>query len=175
MNFRRFYVPGSTIFITQVVAGRKPLLTEPANLTLLRETMHEVKRLHPFRILAYVFLPNHLHLLIVPNGSSNFSQIMHSLKRNFTVAYKQKHGIGKQTPVRFWQQRFWDHVIRDETDFELHMHYIHYNAVKHGLVTRPEDWLHSSFGYWQTKGYYDTEWGLVEPEALTAMEIPVGE
>ena len=36
-----------------------------------------------------------------------------------------------------WQQRFWEHQIRDEVDFIRHVEYIHYNLVKHGLVNSP--------------------------------------
>ena len=35
-----------------------------------------------------------------------------------------------------WQRQFWEHTIRDDTDFERHVDYIHFNPVKHGLVTR---------------------------------------
>ncbi len=43
-----------------------------------------------------------------------------------------------------WQRRFWEHRIRNETDFANHVQYIHYNPVKHGYVARPEDWSYSS-------------------------------
>ena len=43
-------------------------------------------------------------------------------------------------PLRLWQHRFWDHMIRNERDYENHFDYIHYNPVKHGLVPKPEDW-----------------------------------
>ncbi len=39
-----------------------------------------------------------------------------------------------------WQRRYWEHVIRDEDDFERHVDYIHCNPVKHGWVRRVRDW-----------------------------------
>jgi putative transposase len=48
-----------------------------------------------------------------------------------------------------WQQRYWEHQIRDECDFEKHVNYIHYNPVKHGYVKRPIDWHFSSHRYVQ--------------------------
>ena len=33
-------------------------------------------------------------------------------------------------------QRYWEHAIRDDADFERHVDYIHYNPVKHRLVTQ---------------------------------------
>jgi putative transposase len=44
-----------------------------------------------------------------------------------------------------WQTRFWEHTIRGDSDFERHSDYIHYNPVKHGLVSRVTDWPYSSF------------------------------
>jgi len=39
-----------------------------------------------------------------------------------------------------WQRRFWEHVIRDENDYEKHVNYIHYNPVKHGYVNNLINW-----------------------------------
>ena len=63
-------------------------------------------------MLAYVFLPDHFHMLVKPLGEATFSQIMQSLKPNFTKAYKEAQGISGH--LKLWQRRFWDHVIRDE-------------------------------------------------------------
>jgi putative transposase len=114
MNFRRYYVPNAVVFITQVVEDRYPAFRNENYLKLLRVMLRQVKVLHPFSMLGYVFLPDHFHLLIRPTGKSNFSQIMHSLKPNFTKAYKQ--AVGATGPMKFWQKRFYDHIIRDETD-----------------------------------------------------------
>ena len=37
-----------------------------------------------------------------------------------------------------WQRRFWEHQVRDDEDLHRHLDYIHYNPVKHGLVTNPD-------------------------------------
>ncbi len=167
MNFRRYYVPGSTVFITQVVEGRVPAFSDAALVALLRATLHTVKQLHPFTLAAYAFMPDHVHLLFSPAAGGNFSQIMHSLKPNFTKAYKQK--VGLSGSLKFWQRRFWDHVIRDEMDFARHLDYVHYNPVKHGLVARPEDWPHTSFTVWKARGAYPEGWGQVRPDTATAL------
>jgi len=70
-----------------------------------------------------------------------------------------------------WQRRFWDHIIRDEDDLKMHVDYIHYNPVKHGLVARPEDYPYSSYRYWFERGYYEEEWGHSEPENLKGMDF----
>jgi putative transposase len=169
MNFRRYYVPDSIVFITQVVNGRAPAFSDERHVQLLRSTLRAVQKLHPFTMLAYVFLPDHIHLLLQPTGQSTFSQIMHSLKPNFTKAYKNALGI--TGPVRFWQQRFWDHVIRDVNDLQRHLDYIHYNPVKHGLAKRPEDWPHSSFREWKRRGAYADGWGWNQAPDLGTMDF----
>lgn len=46
---------------------------------------------------------------------------------------------------RLWQLRFWDHIIRDETDMNRHIDYIHFNPVKHKMAARPSENEYSSF------------------------------
>jgi len=89
---------------------------------------------------------------------------MHSLKPSFTKAHKREVGIeGSST---FWQRRFWDHIIRDEADFERRLDYIHYNPMQHGLVKEPEAWVHSSLERWKLKGAHPDGWGSEMPATL---------
>jgi putative transposase len=57
-----------------------------------------------------------------------------------------------------WQRRFWEHTIRDDGDFERHVDYIHFNPVKHGLVTRVRDWPYSSFHGFVRDGILPEDW-----------------
>jgi len=156
-NIRRYYVPNAIVFVTQVVERREPIFGIASNVTLLRETLHHAKELHPFAMLGYVFLPDHLHLLIRPADRGNFSPIMHSLKRNFAINFKRTRDVTGS--MRVWQKGYWDHIIRDEDDFHRHLDYIHYNPVRHGLVDKPEAWRFSSFLEWKARGVYDDGWG----------------
>jgi putative transposase len=111
-------------------------------------------------------LLDHLHLIIQPTGENNFSDIMHSLKMNFTREHKKRMGLSPSQSMKFWQKRFWDHVIRDDRDLENHLHYIHFNPVKHRLVKDPRDWQYSSYIEWKKRGLYspDLEWD--EPQNI---------
>ena len=133
-------------FVT--VENREPVFRDERAIALLRETLRRVKDLHPFTMLGYVFLPEHFHLLIKPSGESTFSDIMHSLKPNFSKEYKKILGFSASQSLKFWQKRFWEHVIRDDRDLENHLHYIHLNPVKHGYVKNPRDWEYSSYAEW---------------------------
>lgn len=166
MNFRRYYIPGSAVFITQVVQGREPVFRDSKNVNLLRETLRNVKELHPYVMLGYVFLLDHFHILIQPTDYSNFSDIMHSLKSNFTREHKKQLGLSSSQSMKFWQKRFWDHVIRDDRDLENHLHYIHFNPVKHGCVKDPRDWGYSSYIEWEKRGLYPPAFGWDEPKDI---------
>ncbi len=166
MNFRRYYIPGRAVFITQVVQYRGPVFRDPKVVLLLRQTLNNVSDLHPFSILGYVFLPDHFHFIIQPTSESNFSDVMHSLKPNFTKEFKKMIGLSPSQSAKFWQKRFWDHVIRDDRDFENHLHYIHYNPVKHGYVKDPRDWTDSSYIEWEEQGLYPAPFAWEEPKDI---------
>jgi putative transposase len=151
-NFRRYYVLGSTVFITNVTNNRFRYLQPIENIELLWVVLGNVQEIHPFSLFAYVILPDHFHILIkVDSSSENFSRVMRSIKANYTIEYKKCYGI--ETPLKLWHARFWDHIIRNEQDLENHIHCIHQNPVKHGYVNYPEEWVYSSYIHWLENGY----------------------
>lgn len=168
-NFRRYYIPEAIVFITQVTKDRIHYLEPKRNLALFWDTMEKVQAIYPFRLIAYVLLPDHFHWLMrVADESGNFSKVMQSIKRNFTLNFKTAYNISASASL--WQSRFWDHIIRDEEDFGNHFDYIHWNPVKHGYVTRPEDWSHSSYHHWLERDYYAIGWGRNdEPSNISDM------
>ncbi|MBB4429779.1 hypothetical protein GGD66_008384 [Bradyrhizobium sp. CIR48] len=58
----------------------------------------------------------------------------------------------KKREKGIWQRRYWEHTIRDDADLERHVDYIHFNPVKHELVTRVRDWSLSSFHRYVEQG-----------------------
>jgi putative transposase len=57
-----------------------------------------------------------------------------------------------------WQRRFWEHTVRDDTDFARHVDYVHFNPVKHGLAASAADWPYSSFRQAVARGLYPAGW-----------------
>ena len=116
---------------------------------------------HPFKLDAFVLLPDHLHCIwTLPKDDSNFSTRWRLVKSYFSHRCKNRHqsiisaSRGKKKEQALWQRRFWEHLIRDEADLISHVEYIHYNPVKHGLVTAPKDWEYSSFHRYVQVGIY---------------------
>lgn len=99
----------------------------------------EVQSTHPFNIDAWVLLPEHLHCIwTLPEGDTDFSKRWGLIKATFSKTLSRP-----ATPV--WQNRFWEHLIRNDRDLQTHLDYIHYNPVKHRLVESPKDWPSSTF------------------------------
>jgi putative transposase len=165
-NYRRLYIHSQAVFITADTYRHKRIFSKVYNIKLLLRIIEQVKTIHPYELLAYSVMPDHIHLLIkTPDDSPDYSPVIHSIKRNFTFEYKKLHNITKQ--ITIWQNRFYDHVIRDDIDYENHIDYVHYNPVKHGYVQDPLDWKWSSFLHWMAEGSYEPGWGSLEsPKGL---------
>jgi putative transposase len=161
-HYRRYYLPGP-VFVTIVTHQRRPWLVDVAG--EISHAMHATQTKYPFRHLAHVILPDHLHWLFEPKDT-NFSVIVAAFKRALTWQAKSK---GERLPL--WQARFYDHLIRDQNDLRRHLDYIHYNSVRHGCCAQPADWAHSSFSSWLERGAYDTGWGRHPPEYLRDMNV----
>jgi len=122
------------------------------------QSMEFTRRIFTADIIAWVVLPDHFHLLLSQEDAT-ISEFMRRLKMKFAGVYRSRQGLRNgQT----WQKRFWDHVIRNDNDMKRHIEYIHYNPVRHGLVSRPADYIYSSFARYAEQGLYATDWGSIE-------------
>lgn len=166
MHYRRVIIPGATYFFTVNLLNRKSnLLT--ANIDQLRFAFRKAMHYYPFSIDAIVILPDHLHIIMtLPKNDGDFSLRWNFIKGIFSKQIPFNEVV---TPVRknkrergIWQKRFWEHLIRDETDFEHHVNYIHYNPVKHRHVANPIDWQYSSIHHFIQKGILNSDWGCSE-------------
>jgi putative transposase len=155
-KLRRYCQEGNQYFITCVTFKRRPILHKHAD--ILAAAIQKTKLKTLFAIPAWVILPDHFHAVIEP-ALPDLSSIMQRIKLAFAADYNR---CVERQFGRVWQHRFWDHVIRDQYDFNRHIDYIHYNPVKHGLVDRPGDYEHSSYRKFREMGYYDEDWGVRE-------------
>jgi putative transposase len=165
MRYRRTKTPGATYFFTVVTFARRTILCDPENVVLLRDAFRTVKSRHPFTIDAFVLLPDHLHCIwTLPPGDMDYPTRWMLIKRHFSLhcadIYKSPSNPSRRLKREqsLWQRRYWEHQIRDDGDFEKHCDYIHWNPVKHGLVSRVVEWPHSSFHRFLNLGIYSREW-----------------
>ncbi|MBI2836209.1 MAG: transposase [Chloroflexi bacterium] len=176
-DYRRAYVKGGTFFFTAVSYRRLPIFQQESAVDLLQTCFQQTMALHPFNIDAWVILPNHLHIIwTLPENDPDFSMRWKKIKATFSRHFEGSAGEVSQSMLRkgekgIWQRRFWEHVIRDQVDFNRHCDYIHYNPVRHGLASMPSDWRYSSFSKFVEKGWYGPEWGESAPEEIFQMNL----
>jgi len=156
-TYRRNRVPGAAYFFTANLADRRSDLLV-REIATLRAAIRAVLRETPFHIDARVVLPDHLHCIwTLPENDSDYSNRWRALKTNFTKTLRNQQP--PNTPPRpIWQNRFWEHTIRDDHDYRTHMDYIHFNPVKHGLAPHPAAWPHSTFQKCVALGLYPPSW-----------------
>jgi putative transposase len=162
-GYRRNVVPGGSFFFTVNLAERRlSVLTE--HIDLLRGAFRDIRRRHPFTIDAVVVLPDYLHAIwTLPDGDADYAMRWRLIKSAFSRALPSGERISASRAARaergIWQRRYWEHTLRDDRDFTLHMDYIHFNPVKHGLVGQVQDWPYCSFHRLVRLGVYPVEWG----------------
>jgi REP element-mobilizing transposase RayT len=92
---------------------------------------------------AFVIMPNHVHLMATPTGS--LAELVRRIKG--ATACLSNRILGR-TGEQFWQDEYFDRIVRKGDEFDRIQHYIEWNPVKAGLVTQPEQsrWFSASPG-----------------------------
>ncbi len=94
----------------------------------------DVARQHGFDVLAYCFMPDHLHVLLQGSADSRLVSFMQRFKQVTGYGFKRRRG----QPL--WQRSYYDHVLRREEDKEEMAQYIWNNPVRAGLVTSLDEY-----------------------------------
>ena len=81
---KRIYIPGATYFITTVTYGRYPYFEEEIFRELFVDELLFCSELKSFSLYAYAVMLDHAHVLLRPMGRWNYSEIMFSLKKQFS-------------------------------------------------------------------------------------------
>ncbi len=97
-----------------------------------------------YKLLAWVVMPNHVHILFVPSSGYELSQILKSFK-GYTarMANRTLQRLGE-----FWMEDYFDRFIRNEQHFANAVAYVENNPVKARLCEKAEDWIFSS-AWWR--------------------------
>jgi putative transposase len=127
----------SAYFVSTQTAQRQPFFRHERWAVLLRNTILQYSD-KEYSLHAFVIMPDHLHLLILPENT--IEKAVQMIKGGFS--YRAKKELEWQAEI--WQQGFTDHRIRDKADWQYHLEYIQRNPVKAGLV---KDWQRQLYPY----------------------------
>lgn len=130
---------GLVYFITTTAHGRQRLFLNDGLTEILLSVLKEMRQSKSCEIYAFVVMPDHLHMILKPGGMS-LPRIMKKLKgKSARLINQQRKASGS-----VWQERYYEHAIRDEGDFQKKYQYVLYNPVTAGLSKEPEDYPYSS-------------------------------
>lgn len=163
MKYRRAGATGSTYFFTVNLTERKKTLLVD-HIDILRDVINQVKERHPFKLDAMVVLPDHLHVMLtLPEGDKNYPTRWRLIKAGFSRQIPKLENItdsrSRKGERGIWQRRYWEHLIRSDSDYENHVDYIHFNPVKHGYVERAIEWPFSTIHNFIKRGLLSDNWG----------------
>jgi putative transposase len=118
-------------FLTFCTAGRHDAFVSDEPVRLVRSEILIASSTCDFAIPAYVFMPDHLHLLVT--GTTGTSDLQH-----FTKLAKQRSAFtySQAKRRRLWQPGYYDHVLRPEESSLSFIHYMFQNPVRAGLGER---------------------------------------
>jgi putative transposase len=120
--------------LTMCTYMRRPYVTSSINVERALLQISRSADRQRFEILAYCFMPDHLHMLV--GGETSASDA-----RRFIDLAKQLSGYAHRqaTGDRLWQRSSWDRILRSQDDTTTVIRYLLLNPVRAGLVERPLD------------------------------------
>ena len=164
-GLKRYYGQGHLHFITCSCYRRLPLLGRVRARNELVRILGEVRGKYQFRILGYVAMPEHVHLLISEGTLGTPSTVMQVFKQRVSRELRGNtrrrssqqlllwSKAGDSGMLRgFWQRRFHDFNVFTEKNRNEKLQYMHWNPVKRNLVAQPHHWPWSSYNFYWKKG-----------------------
>src|SRR5437764_860116 len=140
MPLHRVLIEGQCYHVTSTTRQRLPLFADAANARVVLRAIEFVRSDARAFVLAYVIMPNHLHMVVAPREARTLVQIMQVVKGFSSREINRAEGKSGS----LWQQSYYDRVIRSEAQLRATIDYLHRNPVAEGLTARPEDYEFSS-------------------------------
>jgi REP-associated tyrosine transposase len=154
-------VPGHVHELTFSCYHRLPLLLDRAFPPLLSTAIDRAMQRHRFRLIAFIYMPEHVHLLVLPlHEESKISGLLAGIKRPVSFQVR-KHLEATDDPrlqkltirerpgtmrFRFWQEGpGYDRNITNPDTLRTAIDYLQANPIRRGLCQMPGEWPWSSW------------------------------
>jgi len=115
--------------ITACVIDRRPLFSKSEFAGILEAAVKQYASFYEMDLIAYCIMPDHLHVIIQPQGAVPVHRYIRSLKGRATYLLHKAGVVG-----RIWQRSFYDHIVRLAEDLPIAVRYVLENPVRSGLV-----------------------------------------
>ena len=143
----RIDLPHHTYYLTCCPHSRRPLLRTGQLAEHLIALYADRRDQRAILLHGYVVMPDHYHLLLTLREEPSVSGIVRKVHSLFAAHCRRRVGLRG----RIWQRRFYDHVVREESDWHTKLAYMHGNPVRAGLVNVATDYTWSSAVFWETR------------------------
>ena len=161
-QLRHFDDWGTVRFLTFSCHRRLPVLSSDTCAHLVLSELDAARNKHGFKLFGFMIMPEHVHLVIYPADGTKLGLVVGEVKsRSARAISSHLQGIksplleglsatrGNRSSYTIWLPRFYDHNCRNQETVIEKINYCHFNPVKRGLVSRPEDWKWSSYRSYQ--------------------------
>ena len=118
------YTGCSAYFVTICAFDKQPRFKDSALIKELINLLKQEAEKHDFKIYAYCFMPDHLHLLLIGDDKSSLVNFIKIFKQKSGYTYKQRF------KENLWQRSFYDHVVRKKEDINEIAAYIFMNPMR---------------------------------------------
>jgi putative transposase len=160
----RLQIEGHMYYVTSVTQGRLRLFVKPSFIIPLLDSLNFYRYRCSFKLLGYVIMPDHIHLLIWPHGDETVSDIMRDFKHftsgriarqaeaegqtEWLEAFAQAGEQTNRAERKVWQDSFWEQAIYSDQFVRQKLDYMHRNPMRAGLVQDPAEYAYSSYRYY---------------------------
>lgn len=134
--------PNSVLHVINRGNDRRRLFRSGSEYEEFRALMRHTAGLEPLRIVGYVLMPNHWHMVVWPETGAQLSRYMQVLGTNHAMRWRRRDGQLGEGHV--YQGRYHAFVIESDRQFFNVLRYVEANPVRAGLVARAKDWPWSS-------------------------------
>jgi putative transposase len=120
--------------------GRQEVFHKNEDYEAFIKLMKQAKERYPVKIFAYCLMPNHFHMVLMPDKGEDLSKWMQWLMTSHVRRYHGHYG----TSGHIWQGRFKSFIIQKDEHLLMVLRYVESNPVRAGLVDSAKEWLWSS-------------------------------
>ncbi|MBM3751890.1 MAG: transposase [Acidimicrobiia bacterium] len=151
------YTGGYRYFLTMCCRNRQSAFVDAVFVSRVACEIPRTAHQHQFAVLAYTFMPNHLHILV--EGADEDARL-----QRFTSLFRRRATLAAERtfPNGLWQKGYYERVLRRDEDSAQVIGYILANPVRAGIVDDPLAYLFS----WSVLTHEDT--GPLQPSGPCA-------
>ncbi|HEY5739266.1 MAG TPA: transposase, partial [Gammaproteobacteria bacterium] len=140
-RLRRYCPAGIPVHVIQRGNNRQDCFRESQDKAAYHQYLQKASNLHALDVHAWVFMSNHVHLLVTPENASSVSKAMQSLGRQYVHYFNKKYS----RTGTLWEGRFKSCLVQTEKYFMICQRYIELNPVRAGLAPHPLAFHWSSY------------------------------